>query len=103
MGQTAYYVDPPRLRVAGYVGGASNVIATFTVWLSREAGDQAAGEAARLTGDLGRLVSVLLPANLSGDDMNVHEAYTIDVQPRADVAVTVIGCLALSADWDEDA
>ena len=42
-GQTAYYVDPPRLRVAGHVGGALNVIATFTVWLSRDAGDQATG------------------------------------------------------------
>ena len=34
-------------------------------------------------------------------DVNVHERFEMDVQPRAEGAVTVIGVLALSADWDE--
>ena len=97
--QSAVYTDPPRLHVEGYIGGAQNVTGQFSIWLSRAAGDDAAGEAARLTGDLGRLAAVLLRAELG--DVNVHERFEMDVQPRAEGAVTVIGVLALSADWDE--
>ena len=98
---SAYYVDPPRLHTEGYLGGAQNVTGTFAIWLSREAGDQATVAAARLTGDLGRLAAVLLRADL-GADTNVHERFEMDVAPRAEGAVTVVGVLRLSADWDED-
>ena len=71
----------------------------FAIWLSVAAGDDAAAEAARLAGDLGRLAAVLARAEL-GPDTNVHKAITMDVSPRADAAVTVIGVLQLVADWD---
>ena len=96
----AFYVDPPRLRVAGYVGGASNVTGEFVIWLAREAGTDAAVEAGRLAVALGALASVLLRADL-GDDTNLHERFDIDVQPRADASVVVVGVLRLTADWDE--
>ena len=99
--QSAFYVDPPRLHTEGYLGGAQNVMGQFAIWLSREAGDQATAAAARLTGDLGRLAAVLVRAEL-GDDVNVHERFEMDVAPRAADAVTVIGVLRLSADWDEE-
>ena len=99
--QSAWYVDPPRVHVEGYVGGAQNVTGMFAIWLSREAGDHATAAAGRLTGDLGRVAAVLVRAEL-GDDVNVHEAFTLDTQPREADAVTVIGVLRLSADWDEE-
>ena len=99
--QSAWYVDPPRVHVEGYIGGAQNVTGQFAIWLSREAGDQAVAAAGRVTGDLGRLAAVLVRAEL-GDDVNVHEAFTLDTQPREADGVTVIGVLRLSADWDED-
>ena len=74
-------VDPPRVHVEGYVGGAQNVTGMFAIWLSREAGDHATAAAGRLTGDLGRVAAVLVRAEL-GDDVNVHEAFTLDTQPR---------------------
>ena len=99
--QTAWYVDPPRVHVEGYLGGAQNVTGAFAVWLAREAGDQAVAAAARLTGDLSRLAAVLLRAELGGPDVNVHERFELDVQPREADGVTVIGVLRLSADWDQ--
>ena len=100
-GGTAYYVDPPRLRITGYVGGAQNVVGRFAVWLSREAGDRAEIAAGRLAVDLGALAAAVARADL-GVDTNLHEEFEIDVQPRADRAVTVIGVLRLSADWEQD-
>ena len=98
--QTAFYVDPPRLHTEGYIGGSQLVTGQFAIWLSRAAGDNAAAEAARLAGDLGRLAAVLARADLG--DVNLHEAFEIDVQPRADRAVVVVARLALVADWDEN-
>lgn len=72
----------------------------FAVWLSRPAGTDAAVEAGRLAVDLGVLAAALVRADL-GDDTNVAERFDIDVQPRADAAVVVVGVLRLSADWDE--
>ena len=96
----AWYLDPPRLRIAGYVGGSQNVTGAFAIWLSREAGTDAAVEAGRLAVALGALGAAVVAADL-GDDTNLHERYEIDVQPRADAAVVVVGVLRLTADWDE--
>ena len=96
----AFYVDPPRLRIEGYIGAGASVTGQFSIWLSREAGTDAAVEAGRLAVALGALAVEAGRADL-GDDVNVHESYTVDVQPRADAAVVVVGRLALSADWDD--
>ena len=56
---------------------------------------------ARLTADLGRLGAAVLRADL-GPDVNTHERWTVDVQPRPAGGVTVIGVLRLSADWDQE-
>lgn len=100
--QAAVYVDPPRLEVAGYVGAGALVTGRCAIWLSVAAGTDAAGAADRLAGDLRALAVALIAADL-GDDTNVHQAYGIDVAPRADRAVTVVGVLRLTADWDQDA
>ena len=100
-GGKAFYIDPPRLRVEGYVGGSQSVTGTFAIWASREAaGADAGAEAGRLAVDLAALAGALMGAEL-GDDVNVHDAFEIDVQPRESDAVTVVGRLALTVDWDE--
>ena len=99
--QSAFYVDPPRLRIEGYIGAGALVTGEFAIWLARAAGTRAEIKAGRLAADLGALAAVLARADL-GPDTNIHEEFEIDVQPRAASGVTVIGVLRLVADWDQE-
>ena len=100
----AWYIDPPSTISDGAVGGLESVRATFAIWLSRPAADDAAGAAAALAGDLARLRHAV--AALDVDDsgnVNVQPTIRTDIRPRASGAVTVVGRLACSFDYEADA
>ena len=96
----AYYVAPPTMHAEGYIGGGALVTGRFAIWLAADAGTDAAGAAARLTADLGRLGAAVLRADL-GADTNTHDRWTVDVQPRPAGGVTVVGALRITADWEQ--
>lgn len=98
----AYYLDPPSVRTAFAYAQGSNLVAEMTVWIAREARDDADRAIRDLARDLARLRRVLLDADL-GEDTNVHEdAISMHAVPRADDAVTVIGRLRFAIDYDVD-
>ena len=97
----SWYIDPPGTESSGAVGGLESVTATFTVWISRAAGDDAAGAAVSLAGDLARLRHAL--ANLDPTDdgrVNVQPTIRTDVRPRGAQAVTVVGRIAIEFDYE---
>ncbi len=100
----SWFIDPPATRSTGYTGGVENVIATFTIWLSREAGEDAGGAAVALAGDLARLRHLVIAADFDAGpvDVNVHESVETSVQPRAEGAVVVVGACRVSLDYDTD-
>jgi len=103
----AFYVDPPSTSSAGYIGSAESVTATFTIWLSREAGQDAQGAAVTLAGDLARLRHLVVnldvdPAGELATDVNVHETVDTRVQARAEGAVVVVGICRFTLDYDVD-
>ena len=99
--ETAWYVDPPRSTSSGAVGGLESVRAILTIWVSRPAADDAAGSAVALAGDLARLRHALAVLDPTGDGrVNVGEGITTEVRPRGPEAVTVVGRVVCSFDFD---
>ena len=89
---TAYYVEPPQSRqVAGYLGGGALDVAAITVWVSREARDDAAAVGLALAGDLQRLRAAICDADLG--DALIRPGVEVAVAARADDGVTVTGRL----------
>ena len=79
----AFYIDPPATRSTGYTSGVENVEAAITIWVSREAGEDAAGAAVALAGDLARLRHLVIGLDFdAAGDVNVHESVDAVVQPR---------------------
>ena len=100
----AWYVDPPATRSTGYTSGVENVEAAITIWVSREAGEDAAGAAVAIAGDLARLRHLVIGLDFDAGpvDVNVHESVDAVVQPRREGEVVVIGRLAVALDYDTD-
>ena len=99
----AFYIDPPATRSTGYTSGVENVEAAITIWVSREAGEDAAGAAVALAGDLARLRHLVIGLDFdAAGDVNVHESVDAVVQPRREGEVVVVGRLAVSLDYDTD-
>lgn len=97
----AFYADPPLTQSTGLVGDTESVTASITIWLSREAGEDAAGAAVALAGDLARLRHAVLGLTFDGPaDINIHQNIAAHVQPRREGEVVVIGRLALSLDFE---
>ena len=101
---TSFYIAPPDVtQRIGYLGGASNDVATVRVFLAAEARDDADGAARRLAGDLARFKRTLLSAGVLGDDANVWEqGFSMLVQPRPAGAVAIVGRAAFAVDYDTD-
>ena len=100
----SWYIDPPSTQSTGLVGDTESVTASITIWLSREAGEDAQGAAVALAGDLARLRHAVLGLTFDGPaDVNLHQNIAAHVQPRGEGEVTVIGRLALSLDYEVDA
>ena len=98
---TAYYADPPLTTSAGLVGDVEAVQASITIWLSREAGEDAAGAAVSLAGDLARLRHAVVGLDFGNlpSDVNVHDNVATQVQPRAEGAVVVVGACRVTLDY----
>ncbi len=102
--ETAWYVDPPRTTSTGAVGGLESVRAILTVWISRPAANDAAGQAVLLAADLARLRHELAVLDPTEDGrVNVGERITTDIRPRGPEAVTVVGRLVVEFDYEADA
>ena len=100
---TAWYVDPPSTSSTGAFGGTESVVATFTIWVSRPAADDAARAAVTLSGDLARLRHRLASLDPTGDGrINVQPSIRTDVRPRGAQAVNVIGRLTIAFDYETD-
>ena len=98
---TAWYLDPPRTTSSGAVGGLESVRAILTIWVSRPAADDAAGSAVALAGELARLRHRLASLDVDDDGrVNVGERITTDIRPRGPEAVTVVGRVVCSFDFD---
>ena len=97
----AYYLAPPSVRtVLAYAQGA-NLAAELTIWLAREAREDADGAMRALAGDLARLRRALVRADL-GSDTNLHDAIRMHVAPRPEGGVAIVGRLACTVDYDAD-
>ena len=98
---TAFYIDPPLTTSAGLIGDVESVQASITIWLSGEAGEDAAGAAVSLAGDLARLrhAVVGLDFNDLETDVNTHQDVATQVQPRAEGAVVVVGACRVTLDY----
>ncbi len=102
--ETAWYVDPPRTTSSGAVGGLESVQAILTIWVSRPAANDAAGAAVALAGELARLRHRLAYLDPTGDArVHVGERITTDIRPRGPEAVTVVGRVVCSFDFDATA
>ncbi|MCY4633239.1 MAG: hypothetical protein OXG04_01810 [Acidobacteria bacterium] len=98
---TAWYVDPPRTTSSGAVGGLESVKATLTIWVSRPAADDAAGAAVALAGELARLRHRLAALDVDDDGrVNVAERIVTDIRPRGPEAITVVGRIVVSFDYE---
>ena len=99
--ETAWYIDPPRTTSAGAVGGLESVRAVLTVWISRPAANDAAGQAVLLAADLARLRHELAVLDPTEDGrVNVGERITTDIRPRGPEAITVVGRLVVEFDYE---
>lgn len=94
-----WYVDPPLTRSEGIVGGVESVTATVTVWVSREAGQDAQEAALGVADDLAHLRHRIAALDV-GPLVNVQPQISTVVQPRRSDTVTVIGRLTLAADYE---
>ena len=75
--------------------------ATFTIWLSRPAANDAAGQAVALAGDLARLRHTLAALDVDDDGrVNVGDRIATEVRPRDARAVTVVGAVRLTFDYE---
>ena len=100
----SWYIRPSSTTSTGAVGGVESVVCTLVIWLSREAGHDAAGAALGLAADLARLRPTLAGLDVDpGGPVNVDARMTTDVQPRASDAVTVVGRLVVRFDYEETA
>ena len=97
----AYYADPPLTTSAGLIGDVEHVQASITIWASREAGEDAAGAAVALAGDLARLRHAVVGLDFGNlpSDVNVHDNVATQVRPRGDGEVTVIGTCRIGLDY----
>ena len=97
----AYYADPPLTTSAGLIGDVESVQASITIWLSREAGEDAQGAAVALAGDLARLRHAVVGLDFGNlpSDVNVHDNVATQVQPRAEGAVVVVGACRVTLDY----
>ena len=102
--ETAWYIDPPSTVSDGAVGGVESVRATFAIWLSRPAADDAAGAAVALAGDVARLRHAVAALDVDPTgNVNVQPTIRTEIRPRASGAVTVVGRLVVSFDYEADA
>ena len=100
----SWYIDPPGTVSAGAVGGTESVTATFAVWISRPAADDAAGAAVALAGDLARLRHGFASLDVDEDGrVNVGERISTEVRPRPESSVTIVGRLTLQFDYEATA
>ncbi len=98
---TSFYLDAPQTQEgAAFTGGASEEVTRVTVWLSREARDDAGEVAASLGGDLAKLKRALLTADL-GADVNVRPGMSLLVQGRREGDTTVVGACRFAVDYVE--
>ena len=75
--------------------------ATFTIWLSRPAANDAAGQAVALAGDLARLRHTLAALDVDDDGrVNVGDRIATELRPRDARAVTVVGAVRLTFDYE---
>ena len=100
----SWFIHPPETRSNGLIGGAEHVIATCSIWVCAEAGEDAQGAAVALSGDLARLRHLLVRLDVdSGEvDVNLHEAISARVQSRQEDSVVVIGQVHVSFDYETD-
>ena len=99
--ETAWYVDPPSTTSTGAVGGTESVTAALTIWISRPAANDAAGAAVALSGSLARLRHALAGLDPTDDGrVLVGERITTTVRPRGADAVTVVGRVTMTFDYE---
>ena len=102
--ETAWYVDPPSTTSTGAVGGLESVRATVVIWISRPAANDAAAAAVALAGELARLRHALASLDPTGDGRaNVGERIVTDIRPRGPQAVTVVGRIVVTFDYEATA
>ena len=102
--ETAWYVDPPVTVSTGMIGGVESVTASFVVWVSRPAADDAAGAAVSLAGDLSRLRHALAALDVDRDGrVVVGGRIATDVRPRGEGAVTVVGAVRVQFEYEATA
>ena len=99
---SAFYVDPPSTRSEGLVGGVETVTASVTVWISREAGQDAQEAALAAAEDLAHLRHRSAGLDV-GELTNVQPGMVGSVQPRASDTVTVVGRLVVTFDYEATA
>ena len=99
--ETSWYLDPPSTVSSGAVGGVETVQATVSIWVSRPAADDAAGAAVALAGGLARLRHQI--AGMDVDPLvNVQPTIRTDVRPRGPEAITVVGRVTVTFDFEAD-
>ena len=100
----SWYIDPPETRSTGLIGGAESVIASCSIWVCAEAGEDAQTAAAALAGDLSRLRHAVVGITFDGPaDVNFHGSIRAVVQPRREGEVTVVGQLQIGFDYEATA
>ena len=100
----SWFIDPPLTVSAGLVSDVEHVQASTTIWLSRDAGEDAGGAAVALAGDLSRLRHQVVGLTFDGPaDVNIHESIRAVVQPRREGEVTVVGQLQIGFDYEATA
>ena len=100
------HIQGHRLAVAasGAVGDLESVRAILTVWISRPAANDAAGQSVLLATDLARLRHELAVLDPTEDGrVNVGEGTVTDIRPRGPEAVTVVGRIVVEFDYEADA
>lgn len=97
----AFYIDPPLTTSAGLIGDVEHVQASITIWASKEGGEDAAGAAVALAGDLARLRHAVVGLDFGNlpTDVNVHEDVATQVRPRGEGEVVVVGSCRLGLDY----
>ncbi len=102
--EVSWYLDPPGTVSSGAVGGLESVRAVLTIWVSRPAADDAAGEAVALAGELARLRHRLASLDPTEDGrVNVGERITTDIRPRGADSVVVVGRVTVAFDYEATA
>ena len=100
----SWCLDPPLTVSAGLVSDVEHVQGSTTVWFSADGGEDAAGAALALAGDLSRLRHAVVGLTFDGPaDINIHESIRAVVQPRRGGEVVVIGQLQIGFDYEATA